>query len=303
MLIKEHIKTYSISWLAGSYDKELAMGVVENYYIPESIDELKDLCTELYAKKESFRIVGHTSNVYFQSDTNIKHLISTKKLNKWDVKEGYITCECGVNVKSLAWAMVEEEVEGFAGLVDLPGTIGGAIYGNASVSHYSIAGLLESVHMLCDDATIKEIHYEDFDFRQRSSALKRNEMSGVILSCRLRMQKGDGNKIVKEASAIHNWRMKNQPGPSNNLGTTILLGKRSLYGLFLSSLVFLLNIKEVKAKTDFILKRVNASELSPFLFGMNRYLWKNAEAHKLFPKYVRIIKKLYKSPKLEIEIW
>lgn len=303
MIIKHHIKTYSICWLASSYDKETSTGIIENYYIPESVDELKEICVQLRNKEEEFRVIGHTSNIYFRPSTNFTNLISTRKLNKWQLDNNLLTCECGVNVKSLSRAMISEGFEGFAGMVDLPGTIGGGIYGNASVSNYSISQLLESVLILSEDGTVKELKKNDLKFQFRSSALKRHELRGVILSCVLHIKKGDKEREKKKAEYVSRWRKENQPGPLNNLGTTALLGKHTLYGLFTFTLAKICNIGRSSQKKTFVLKKFGMSHISPYLFGYNRFIWSNPNAHKVFDDYLKFINKAYKNTKLEIEVF
>lgn len=303
MTIKHDIKTYSISWLSSSYDKNSATGMIDNYYLPETVDELKTLCVELLNNNELFRVIGHTSNLYFLPDTNIKHLISARKLNRWHIKGDSLICECGVNVKTLAKAMIEEGFEGFAGLIDLPGTVGGAIYGNASVGSFSIAKLLDSVELLNEFGQIEAFSHEDMKFQFRSSALKRKEMRGTILSCTLQLRKGNKDEERKRADIIHNWRMENQPGPLNNLGTTSLLGSRSAYGFYAFSIAKLLYFLHFPRKrNDYFLNIMGASHLSPYLFGYNRFMWKDPKAHEYFADYVRFINKAYNNPKLEIEV-
>ena len=302
MEVRHNIKTYSISWLASSYDSTTATGIIENYYVPESLEELKSICLNLIQNKESYRIVGHTSNVYFLPNTNIRNLISTRKVNKWFIEGNILTCECGVNVKTLTRAMVENGMEGFAGMIDLPGTVGGAIYGNSDVSNYSISNLIESVTFLTEKGNLKTLTRNDLGFQFRSSALKRSEIKGTILKCKLLVKRGDRNRELNKAETIHEWRKRNQPGPLNNLGTTAILEKRTKLGLILSIVSKLLNLRG-KKKADFMLSCSGGSSLKSYTFGLNRYMWKDANAHLLFNKYVEVIMKLYKSPKLEIEIW
>ena len=303
MIIKNHVKTYSISWISSSYDKDTALGIINTYYIPETIDELQELCISLFTSGEELRVVGHTSNIYFLPNTNISNLISVRKLNRWQIEGNLLTCQCGVNVKALSKAMIDEGFEGFAGLIDLPGTIGGAIYGNASVGKYSITNMLESVKLLNENGQIEVYSKEDMNFQYRSSALKRQEMKGIILSCSLKLTMGDSGKEKRTAEGIHVWRVKNQPGPLNNLGTTALLNNHSKYGFLAFSIAKLVAFgRSPIIKKNLVLKMLGASHLSPYLFGYNRFIWKDPKAHEFFYDYIRFINKAYKYPKLEIEV-
>lgn len=199
--------------------------------------------------------------------------------------------------------MIEKGYKGFAGLIDLPGTIGGAIYGNASVGNYSISKMLVSIELLNEFGHIETLKYEDLAFCSRSSILKRHEKKGVILSCNLRLEKGEIEEERKIADIIHNWRLQNQPGPLNNLGTTALLSTRSIYGLFTFSIAKLLDLCHSSHKKDYLaLKIMGVKHLSPYLFGYNRFIWKDIKAHDYFSDYLSFINKAYKNPKLEIEV-
>lgn len=308
MIVKNNIKTYTVTWLSGSYDKEQSTGIINNYYIPEDISEFEDLCRKLFLLKEDFRIIGHSTNVYLRPNTNIKHLISTRLLNTWKSEGNHLICACGVRVMQLTKSMVDEGVKGFAGMVDLPGTVGGAIYGNASVSEYSIVSLLESVTLLQKNGEVKVLYPEELKFTVRSSALKRHEIDGVILSCKLRKEYGDKTEILQQAMYIHKWRKENQPGPARNLGTTALLDKATLWGHVTRATAKLCcymtkPVDPVAYKTNIILRLTGFSSLSPYLRGLNRFMWIDSAAHTLFDNYKKFINRIYRNPNLEIEVW
>lgn len=308
---QQNIPTYSVTWLANTYDKNTSKGIIYNYYIPETLDELKSLCKELGPWK--VRVVGHTSNIYFLPDTNIKHLISTRLLKGWTIEGDKVVCECGVNVKQLVKAMIEEGAEGFAGMVDLPGTVAAAVYGNAGVGPYLMSKVLVSVEVLGNKGDVKSYSADELKFSERSSAFKRGEVKGTILTCTLKLEYGEKEAIKKEVDYYHEWRVKNQPGPSRNLGTTSLLrndastakGKvvRAISKVVGSCVALITRKDTTQCKTNVTLRLMGMSCLSKYMFGMNRFMWMDADAHKLFSKYVEIINKLYKNPRLEIEIW
>ena len=77
MITKHKVSIKDISWIK-SYDNTLSEGI-ENYYEPESTDELVELCREFYKEKIEFILVGHTSNTYFNSEHKIFNLISTRR--------------------------------------------------------------------------------------------------------------------------------------------------------------------------------------------------------------------------------
>lgn len=304
------VKSYSVTWLANTYDKDTAQGTISNYYLPETMEELTELCRELYRKNEKFHVVGSTSNVYIRPNTSIKHLISIRLLNRFYLENGFTVCQCGASVKQIVRSMVKDGIDGYACMIDLPGTIGGGVYGNAGVSRHSIVRQLKDVTILLANGTIRTFPPDELGFTFRSSALKRGEMQGVILSCRLKRTLGNKKEIEDEAMMVHEWRKENQPGAARNLGTTSLLSiaKSTLKGKLLRAIAkcFAYVLKpddEAGFKTRFIMKALGKPKLSQYLFGLNRYMWMDPKAHESFETYVEAINQLYVKPRLEIEVW
>lgn len=287
MKIYKDVKSYSVTWLANTYDKDKSQGTIANYYLPETIEELTELCRELYGKDEKFHVVGSTSNVYIRPNTSIKHLISIRLLNRFYLENGFTVCQCGASVKQIVRSMVKDGIDGYACMIDLPGTIGGGVYGNAGVSRHSIVRQLKDVTILLANGTIRTFPPEELGFTFRSSALKRGEMQGVILSCRLKRTPGNKKEIENEAMMVREWRKENQPGAARNLGTTSLLSiaKPTLKGKLLRAIAkcfaYVLNPDDkADFKTRFIMKALGKPELSQYLFGLNRYMWMDPKAHE-----------------------
>ena len=306
----KNVKSYSVTWLANTYDKNTSQGTIANYYLPETMEEFTELCRELYRKNEKFHVVGSTSNVYIRPNTSFKHMISIRLLNRFYLDNDFMVCECGASVKRIVRRMVIDGIDGYACMIDLPGTIGGGVYGNAGVSRHSIVRQLKDVTVLLDNGSIRTFSPDDLGFTFRSSALKRGELQGIILSCRLKRTPGNKKEIEDEAMMVHEWRKENQPGAARNLGTTSLLSiaKPTLKGKLLRGIAtvgaFVLKPNDKAGfKTRFIMKALGQSELSQYLFGLNRYMWMDAKAHENFEVYVEAINQLYVKPRLEIEVW
>lgn len=310
MKIFKNVKSYSVTWLANTYDKNTSQGTIANYYLPETMEEFTELCRELYRKNEKFHVVGSTSNVYIRPNTSFKHLISIRLLNRFYLDNDFMVCECGASVKRIVRRMVIDGIDGYACMIDLPGTIGGGVYGNAGVSRHSIGRQLKDVTVLLDNGSIRTFSPDDLGFTFRSSALKRGELQGIILSCRLKRTPGNKKEIEDEAMMVHEWRKEDQPGAARNLGTTSLLSiaKPTLKGNLLRAITKFLTYvlkpnDEAGFKARFIMKALGKPELPKYLFGLNRYMWMDVKAHENFEAYVEAINQLYVEPRLEIEVW
>ena len=308
MQVRYNVPVYDICWL-----NHASGGVIKTFYEPCSVVELKNICLELYEKKEKFDLIGYTSNIYFLPQYSVDYMVSTRKCNHYSETAYEIVCECGVSVSKLSRQMVKEGIKGFEGLIDLPGTVGAAVYGNASCYNCSINKLLVSCDLLCPDGTIKTIYPDALRLSKRSSALKRGELKGVILTIRLKKERGDVDELQKQAKINHQIRKTTQPGPKDNLGSIYALsGGWSIYS-FIPRLIskiyatFLYLVERdntiIKQKQRaFLLYLLGAKDVFPYIYGWNRFIWKDEQSHAKFWKYHNVHQKLFKESIFEIEI-
>lgn len=308
MIVRNNIPIYKICWL-----NHAEGGIIGSFYEPETKEELVELCCTLYKEKRTFDLIGHTSNIYFLPNYSVDIMVSTRKVNNVDYLADCIVADCGASVRLLAHKMVEEGVVGFEGLIDLPGTVAASVYGNASCYGCSINSLLLSLELLRPTGEIVKIKPKDLKLSRRSSALKRGELTGVILSITLKKQIGNVIEIKQKAEYNHQHRKATQPPSNDNLGsiykTSTGWSYASIFPRMLSNIYcFLLLIWEKdrtklkRRKTEFILKMLGAKDLVPYVYGWNRYIWKDEKAHVLFWKYHRIHQTMFKQSNFEIEI-
>lgn len=222
MIIKRNIPTYSISWLS---DKDgSCTGIINELYYPQTTEELVDLCQEFWSKDKRFYIFGHTSNSYFKPAFSPEIVISTLKLSSYSVLSDSVVAQCGAHLRKIAKDMVERGFVGFEGMIDIPGTIGAAVYGNAGAYGCEIANVVESVKFLDKKEGIVILSVADMQFSRRSSILKKGQKEGVILSVTLRMIHGDKSFLQSKSKESHLDRLRTQPGPQNNLGSCFVGG-------------------------------------------------------------------------------
>ena len=127
--------------------------------------------------------------------------------------------------------------QGLAGLVwaeGLPGTVGGAIYGNAGCYGGDTAGNLIQATILRPDGEVEEWNAEQFRFRYRGSSIKpeqpqhqskiqnpKSEItppglpSPVVLEASLRLHRDDPQKLALEMAEIAAARRSKTPSGSS----------------------------------------------------------------------------------------
>ena len=302
-----HISAQTISWVKSNKEAlDANSDAISHLYYPETIDEIVGLFNELTKTHESFEIIGHSSNTLFLPSFHIDHLICIRKVNSWQETESQIICDCGVNVAQLSRTMVSSGYVGFEGLTDLPGTIAGAVYGNAGCRGCSVNALVDSIDLLSVEG-VQRISVSELKLTYRSSALKRKELDGIILRVFLRKIKGVVEELQKKAEENHQHRKEFQPSGVNNLGTTFNGGRHlTIKGWIFKKtercIQMLSHNNDTRKSFPIVLKIYGKSCFVPYVYYWNRYLFKDVRSHELFPKYEQFVKTLYKDVKLEIEI-
>ena len=138
------------------------------------------------------------------------------------VEEGdssYVQAESGA---ILITAARQAALRGYTGLewaTTIPGTVGGAVYGNAGAYGASMQQHLLLVDILHRNKGCLSLNAEQMGYSYRSSALKREPGMAVILSARLAIKKGDKERIKELIHEFSTRRKQTQP-PGPCIGST-----------------------------------------------------------------------------------
>ncbi len=137
-----------------------------------------------------YLILGGCSNVLV-SDDGFSGLVIKVKNNKIEFDGEEIIAGAGVNLTKLAVQSVKQGLAGLEWAAGIPGTVGGAVYGNAGAWGGEIKDSLQTVKVL-RGVEIKELKKEECGFAYRHSIFKSND--DVILEARFILEKGDKKK-------------------------------------------------------------------------------------------------------------
>ena len=290
-------------------------GIAEVYILPKNALQLEDLVRFLYKKSIRFLLVGHTSNIYILNSTNIPVVVSTIKCRNYEINEDHIICEAGVGVINLSTKLINEGVEGFEYLTCLPGTIAAAVINNSSCKSNSISKLLISADVILKDGTKATFSPSDFGFSYRSSLLKRKEIEGTIISVVLKKNVGDSEYLRKEAIINATDRKQRLDGAAKNLGCTVnrifSLGRMPLFYLFIKMVILLFcklsnNVNKQNKWINKILTSLShCKQAYPYISQKNVivFLWLDEGADAAFPVYLEYMRKVYRTDKMEIEVF
>ena len=285
-------------------------GACAYWIIPNSVQQLKDVCSYLYQNNITFDLVGQTSNIFFHSTYNPHIVVSTVKVNQYEIKDDIITCDCGVSVIKLAKDCISKGYAGFSGLVGLPGTVASAIVNNAGCFNCSISSMLKSADVLFPNGTIRTLSKDDFHYTHRSSVFKRGELKGIILSVRLKAEKAENKEEeFKKAEASTNYRKNKQEGYQRNLGSVFASRKmkknaKNIISVGLSRIISLFRIMPLrKAQKLLLLNLYGYQDIIPYVSdrNVNTFVWRDEGAEQMFAIYKEFIGKVFDDAVLEIE--
>ena len=280
------------------------------WIIPHDATQLTDVCRWLYQEKQKFEVVGLTSNIFFHSTCSPAVVVCTTRVNDYSQEGDVVTCGCGVNVMRLSKDLLEQGYAGVCGLTSLPGTVASAVVGNAGCFKCSITALLESLDCLLPNGTIKTYSRENLRLSQRSSAFKRGELEGVILSVRLHLEKAaDVEEEKHKAARSTQWRKRNQEGPAKNLGSTfaVLKMRKNLRNITAFCIAYIgskLRIGSYRCLLKKGLLRLYGYHwINAYVSdkNVNTFVWRDEQAEQIFPIYKEMMNKIYNHATLEIE--
>ena len=235
------------------------------------------------AKKNNFPyyLMGGGSNIICNDQSTIKGLVvvyddrNGSSPVEIQTKGRTITCACCLPLSKLVALSIAKGFAGLESLTDIPGTVGGALVGNAGAYGHAIAETLDSV-LIFDglparrtsssakalrDKTAKQektkrwISRKECQFSYRDSIFKRKNYA--LLSAKFKFNQGDKKDLQKMAASITADRLVKY-GHSKSPGSffkNILVSKVSKKSL---ALVDQTKIIDGKIPTGYLLATVGA---------------------------------------------
>lgn len=286
-------------------------GVCAFWVTPQSVEQLTEVCRFLYANSIAFDIVGQTSNIFFHSTYNPQVVISTIKVNQYKMNDSVITCDCGVSVVKLSKDYLSQGYAGFYGLVGLPGTVASAIVNNASCFNCSLSSMLLSADVLMLDGAVKTLKKEEFKYSHRSSAFKRGDIKGIVLSVKLKAEKAESaeEEYRKSEETVTYRKEKQERQAGKTLGSvyasrTMKRGLRNkMVNAAMKFLPGLLKCEPRYIQKKAILLFYGYRNLDDYCSDrqINTFIWKDEKAEVMFERYKKIMNKVYDKPVIEIE--
>jgi UDP-N-acetylmuramate dehydrogenase len=193
-----------------------------------SAEDLAQAVSLLWKLDQPFMILGGGSNVLI-SDLGVRGLVILNRARQIKFEETAtpprVWAESGANFGLLARQAAQRGLSGLEWAVGIPGTVGGAVTGNAGAHGGDMAGniqLAEILHRMDGAEKISPIREdwppERFEFAYRSSILKRNPGKAVVLSAILALEHSTTALVQARMEEFNRYRRRTQP-PGASMGS------------------------------------------------------------------------------------
>ena len=140
-------------------------------------------------------LLGGGSNLLV-SDTGFRGLVVRNACEAIEFDGTAAHVECGADFLELIYQCRDQELAGLEFAAGIPGSVGGAIAGNAGCYGLDIGSLIiECTQVTLDGARVETCPASWYQFAYRDSRLKREPRA--LLSCLLQLGKGDAGAIQK----------------------------------------------------------------------------------------------------------
>lgn len=191
-------------------------GRAKYFFKAKTKEELIEAVKIAEQEKLPFFILGKGSNLLV-SDKGFDGLVIKIETGDYKLETDKIYAQTGLDLKDLVKLSLKNNLTGLEWAKGIPGTIGGAIYGNAAAFGNSIGNFIEEVKCLevepflkVQPPKIRIFKNKDCEFNFKDSIFKKNK-DLIILACIIQLKKGDKKEIKKKMKYFSNYRKKTHP--------------------------------------------------------------------------------------------
>ena len=200
----ESLARYTALRLGGSTDLLVTAGNAET---------LRQAVTAAWQQEVPCRVLGAGSNVLV-SDAGVRGLVVLNRAKALAFGEITLRAESGANLSTAARQAIARGLTGLEWAVGIPGSVGGAVVGNAGAWGGNVASILVGAKMLEPPGRVALWPVEQFQYGYRTSVLKQQAASSkrtVILEAEFALKPGDVEALKARVADITARRKASQP--------------------------------------------------------------------------------------------
>jgi len=170
-------------------------GAAEYFAEPTSTDQLIALVNRCHGENVPVRVLGRGSNVLVRDEgvPGVVIRLADPGFAAIKIDQGMILAGGGAKLGRVITTAVHRGLAGLETLIGIPGTLGGALHGNAGTHGGDIGQWTQSATVITVTGEVFQRHRDDMVFGYRQSSL--DEL--VILEATLRLEEDDPRELAR----------------------------------------------------------------------------------------------------------
>jgi UDP-N-acetylmuramate dehydrogenase len=173
------------------------------------IEDLKKAVSTARFCSLPFYVIGGGYNILF-SDLGFRGLVIRNRSDRISLHgRSSVEVDSGASLERLLQFCLKEGLSGLEFLAGIPGTVGGAVFGNAGAFKQCIGDFLERAFLWTAGGEERTVNREDLHFDYRDSVLKKT--GDLLLGAVFRLTKGDTGEIRSRMEENIGWRENRHP--------------------------------------------------------------------------------------------
>ena len=189
-------------------------GPADLFIEAKTLDELVEFARQARQRGVSIFILGNGSNVLVR-DRGIRGLVIENQCDQFlldiiNSERAILHAESGAVLPGIANRLARQGWSGLEWAIGVPGTVGGAVIGNAGAHGSCIADNLVGVAILDANGVTRELPKTELGFDYRASRFKRAK-SEIVLRADLEMARNDPQACITRMNQYTEHRRRTQP--------------------------------------------------------------------------------------------
>jgi UDP-N-acetylmuramate dehydrogenase len=212
--LQEHV-------VMANYTTARVGGPADGLLVANTPDELADTAARLWALDVPFYLLGSGSNILVSDDGVHGVVILNRTRNiKIDMhhEPPTVLAESGANIGTVARQVALRGLSGLEWAATVPGTIGGAVYGNAGAHGADMSACLVLADILHRESGRDSWPVEQLAYTYRSSVIKRQPGQTIVLAARIKLSQSTPEAVKERMEKFSEQRRSTQP-PGASMGS------------------------------------------------------------------------------------
>ncbi len=212
-------------------------GLADFFVAVESANELADAVLE--AKRQGLKsfVLGAGSNILV-SDRGFRGLVIQNRARAVTFREEggkiIMRAESGMGLPTLARQCILRGAAGLEWAATVPGTVGGAVVGNAGAHGSDMAATLRLATILQGNGEIRDWSAAELKLAYRKSVLKNGQRGSVVLAAEFELERGKPDDLQARLDKFQAHRKRTQP-PGASIGSMFKNPPNDFAGRFIEA--------------------------------------------------------------------